>query len=51
MAIKLTKINAVTLCGLVHGIAPGEEEMAPICQVTSRALRRSTGTAAAARPA
>ena len=54
--IKPTKINVATLSGLVHPArrgseALGEEEMAPVCQVTSKTSRRSGGTGDAARSA
>ena len=56
MAIKSTKINVAMLSGLVHPArrgseALGEEEMAPVCQMTSRTSRRSGGTGVAARSA
>lgn len=51
-AIKMTEINVVMLCGLVHTMSRENEalgeEMAP---VTSRALRRSGGAGVAARSA
>ena len=54
--IQTTKINVATLSGLVHPArrgseALGEEEMVPVCQVTSRTSRRSGGTGVAARSA